>query len=99
MVLTWRRPTTARQASNVPQRKNRTPIILDVMMPGLNGFEVCKCLKKDKITKNILVVMLTSLAGEKDLSKGLEQGANCFITKPFNVADLLFEVKSAMGQS
>jgi two-component system alkaline phosphatase synthesis response regulator PhoP len=73
-------------------------ILLDILLPGLNGFEVCKHLKKDKETKDIPIIMLTSLAQEKDLSKGLEEGASCFITKPFNPADLLYEIKTAMDR-
>jgi len=73
-------------------------ILLDIILPGLNGFEVCKHLKKDKETKDIPIIMLTSLAGEKDLSKGLEEGASCFITKPFNPVDLLYEIKTAMDR-
>ena len=71
-------------------------VLLDIIMPGLNGFEVCKRLKENDKTKDIPVIMLTALAGEKDLSKGLEEGANCFIIKPFSAVDLLHEIKTAM---
>ncbi len=71
-------------------------ILLDIIMPGLNGFEVCKRLKENELTKEIPVIMLTALAEEKDLSKGLEEGASCFITKPFSAVDLLHEIKTAM---
>ena len=73
-------------------------ILLDIILPGLNGFEVCKHLKKDQETKDIPIIMLTSLAQEQDLSKGLEEGASCFITKPFNPADLLIEIKTAIDK-
>ncbi|MFO7979629.1 MAG: response regulator [Candidatus Aminicenantes bacterium] len=71
-------------------------VLLDIIMPGLNGFEVCKRLKENDKTKLIPVIMLTALAGEKDLSKGLEEGAVCFITKPFSAEDLLHKIKTAM---
>ena len=64
-------------------------------MPGLDGFKVCSRLKADEKTKDIPVIILTSLEEEKDLSKGLEQGAHCFIRKPFNSVDLLNEIKTA----
>jgi two-component system sensor histidine kinase/response regulator len=80
------------------EEENPNLIIMDVIMPEMNGFEACKHLKANPKTKDIPVIMLTSLANEKDLTKGLEQGANCFITKPFNVSDLLFEIKSALGE-
>jgi DNA-binding response OmpR family regulator len=71
-------------------------VLLDIIMPGLNGFEVCKRLKENDKTKDIPVIMLTALAGEKDLSKSLEEGADCFITKPFSAVDLLHVIKTAM---
>jgi two-component system cell cycle response regulator len=71
-------------------------VLLDIIMPGLSGFEVCKRLKENDKTKDIPVIMLTVLAGEKYLSKGLEAGADCLITKPFNAVDLLDEIKKTM---
>ena len=73
-------------------------IILDILMPKINGFEVCKRLKERDETKDIPVIMLTALAKEQDVSKGLEEGADCFITKPFNSADLLDEIKTALTE-
>ena len=77
-------------------KHNPDLILLDILMPKLNGFETCKRLKENDKTKDTPVIMLTSLAQEKDLSKGLERGVCCFITKPFNPEDLLFEVQSAV---
>ncbi len=71
-------------------------IILDVLMPKINGFEVCKRLKESEITKDIPVIMLTALARDQDLSKGLQEGADCFLTKPFNSVDLLSEIKTVL---
>jgi len=73
-------------------------ILLDVMMPGMNGFEVCKRIKEGDKTKDIPVIMLTVLSQEQDLSKGLEEGASCFISKPFNIVDLLLEMKAIIGK-
>ncbi len=73
-------------------------ILLDILMPKLNGFEICSLLKKDKKTKEIPVIMLTALAEEKDLSSGLMEGAVCFISKPFSYNDLLQEVKITLGK-
>ncbi|MFH1771703.1 MAG: response regulator [Candidatus Omnitrophota bacterium] len=72
-------------------------ILLDVLMPELNGLEVCKLLKDNEKTKNIPVIMLTALADEEDAVKGLEEGARCYITKPYNLMDLLGEIKSALA--
>jgi DNA-binding response OmpR family regulator len=72
-------------------------ILLDIVMPELNGFEVTKRLKQNANTKDIPVIMLTVLAERSDVSKGLEEGARCFITKPFNAADLLLEIDAALS--
>ena len=58
-------------------------ILLDVMMPGMDGFEVCRRLKEDKATRGIPVIFLTALSEEEDEARGLELGAADYITKPF----------------
>jgi len=73
-------------------------VILDILLPKINGFEVCKRLKERDETKDIPVIMLTALAKEQDLSKGLEEGVDCFITKPFNPEDLLCEIKTVLTE-
>ena len=78
------------------QKEKPDLIILDILMPKINGFELCKRLKENEFTKDMPVIMLTALAREQDLSKGLKEGADCFITKPFNSADLLYEIKTAL---
>ncbi len=74
-------------------------IILDILLPGVNGFGINKQLKDKASTRNIPVIMLTALAQDKYLSKGLEEGAECFITKPFNPVDLLFEINQALAKN
>jgi sigma-B regulation protein RsbU (phosphoserine phosphatase) len=66
--------------------KKRLPdlILLDIMMPGMDGYEVCQKLKEIEITRNIPVIFLTALAKEGDEAKGLGFGAVDYITKPFN---------------
>ena len=71
-------------------------IILDVLMPDLDGFEVCKQLKESESTKDIPVIMLTALIKEEDLTKGLNEGASCFISKPFSIIDVLDEIRSVL---
>jgi twitching motility two-component system response regulator PilH len=63
-------------------------ILLDVVMPRLDGFNTCRKLKKDPATQNIPVVMVTSKDGESDQFWAERQGANGYITKPFNPAGL-----------
>jgi DNA-binding response OmpR family regulator len=81
------------------QKEKPDLIILDILMPRMNGFEMCKRLKENELTKNMPVIMLTSLAQERDLAKGLKEGADCFITKPFSSVDLLCEIKTAMQET
>ncbi len=69
-------------------------ILLDVMMPGMDGFEACKKLKEDNELAHIPVVMVTALSEKSDRLKGLEAGADDFITKPINDMALFARVKS-----
>ena len=59
-------------------------ILLDIMMPGLSGYDVCKILKDDVATRDIPIIFLTAMTGTEDEKKGLELGAVDFITKPVN---------------
>jgi two-component system cell cycle response regulator len=68
-------------------------ILLDVMMPGLSGFEVCRRLKDDQATQHIPVVLVTALDGRADRLAGLEAGADEFLTKPIDDAMLLARVR------
>ncbi|MCP4402680.1 MAG: two-component system response regulator [bacterium] len=61
-------------------------VLLDIMMPGINGYEVCRHLKENEATRTIPVIFITALSGEGDEAKGLELGAVDYITKPFKPA-------------
>lgn len=69
-------------------------ILLDVMMPKMDGYEVCRRLKGDEKTRLIPIVMLTALRDLEDRIKGIEAGADDFLTKPFNQSELKARVKS-----
>jgi signal transduction histidine kinase len=69
-------------------------ILLDVMMPDMDGYEVCKTLKSSPETKDIPVIFLTAKAEKEDLIKGFELGAVDYVTKPFNAPELLARVKN-----
>jgi diguanylate cyclase (GGDEF)-like protein len=71
-------------------------ILLDVMMPKLNGFEVCERLKSDPMTRVIPVIMVTALNEIEDKIKATESGADDFVSKPFNKLELLTRVKSLL---
>jgi two-component system, sensor histidine kinase and response regulator len=72
-------------------------VLLDVMMPRIDGFEVCRLLKADERTAFIPVLLVTSLDAREDRLKGIEAGANDFITKPIDSADLLLRVRNAVS--
>jgi two-component system, OmpR family, phosphate regulon response regulator PhoB len=69
-------------------------VLLDIMMPRLDGLEVCRQLKADPSTSGIVVVMLTAQAQERDRDRGLAAGANDYFTKPFSPLALLRMVES-----
>ncbi|MGR3319651.1 MAG: response regulator [Candidatus Anammoxibacter sp.] len=76
--------------------KNKKPsiIITDVVMPEMNGFEFCQRVKDDKSLSKIPVVLLTTLSDPYDIIKGLDCGADNFITKPYNEDDLLYRIQN-----
>ena len=72
-------------------------IFLDVMMPKMDGFEVCKALKSDNATNHVKVVMLTAMAQELDKAKAEEAGADFYFTKPFSPTALLNKVEELLS--
>jgi two-component system cell cycle response regulator len=76
--------------------ENPDLILLDVMMPDISGFEVCKRLAADKRTKLIPIILLTALIDSDNVKEGLDAGAFDYIKKPFNKAELLSRIKSAL---
>jgi DNA-binding response OmpR family regulator len=78
--------------------KNKTPdlIVLDLMLPDMDGFEICKMLKKDNRYSSIPVIMLTAKGGETDKVLGLELGADDYMTKPFSPRELVARVKAVL---
>ncbi|GAB4442851.1 MAG: response regulator [bacterium] len=71
-------------------------IFLDIVMPGMDGFQVCRILKEDPETARIPIVMITSLSDEESRIKGLAEGANEFLTKPVNRTELLVRTKNLL---
>ncbi|MBE0618246.1 MAG: response regulator, partial [Proteobacteria bacterium] len=72
-------------------------VILDVMMPKLDGFEVCRRLKTDEGTRRIPVIMLTAKREVPDKIRGLDTGADDYVTKPFNPQELMARVRSLLN--
>jgi len=72
-------------------------VILDVMMPGINGFEVLRRLKEDPGTEPIPVIMLTARTESDDALEGYDRGAQWYLSKPFDPAELLNYVNNVLG--
>jgi two-component system phosphate regulon response regulator PhoB len=73
-------------------------IVLDVMMPELDGLEVCKLLRRDPATAALPIIMLTARAGEIDRVLGLELGADDYVTKPFSQRELVLRVRKLLAR-
>jgi len=71
-------------------------ILLDVMMPRLSGFEVCKKLRSEPETRELLVLMVTALNEPSDFERGVQAGADDFLTKPVNKVELLCRIRSLL---
>lgn len=72
-------------------------ILLDIMMPKISGFEVCKRLRADPATRDIAVIMITALDQPSDIDKAVVAGTNDFVTKPINKSELLLRVKAMLA--
>lgn len=71
-------------------------IILDLMLPGMDGLEVCKALKSERKTAAIPLIMLTAKSQESDKVLGLELGADDYVTKPFSLVELIARIKAVL---
>ena len=89
---------TGEEGLETVRSKRPDLVILDIMMPGIDGLEVCKILRANKDTKNIPILMLTAKSSEVDQILGLELGASDYISKPFSVKVLLARVKNVFRQ-
>ena len=80
----------------VARKQHPDLILLDLMLPGIHGLDVCRIIKADANTEDIPIVMLTALGQEENIVKGLESGADDYITKPFSFKILLARIKSVL---
>ena len=81
--------------------KNQKPdmVILDIGLPDIDGFELCKTLRKDKVTKDYPIIMLTAKGEDRDKIEGLKLGADDYITKPYNADELILRIKNLLTRS
>jgi phosphate regulon transcriptional regulator PhoB len=87
------------QAVKILQREKPNLIILDLMLPGLSGLELCKILRERPETAQLPILMLTAKAGEADKVVGLEMGADDYLTKPFSPREMVARVRAILRRS
>ena len=89
--------TDGNQALEAIQREQPALVLLDVMMPGKTGFEVCQAVRADPALDGVRILMLTAKGRETDVSKGLALGANAYMTKPFSTRELVQKVAELLA--
>lgn len=87
------------RALQIARAKAPDLIILDLMLPGIQGIEVCKRLRRDPATAMVPIIMLTAKGDEIDRVLGLEVGADDYVTKPFSVKELMARVKAVLRRA
>ena len=93
--------TAADGAEGVEVAKKQLPelVLLDVIMPRMNGFEACRALRDDERTRDIPVLMITTRSEMQNVLKGYESGCNEYITKPVDRSELVTKVRSYLDRS
>ncbi|EHI98383.1 two component transcriptional regulator, winged helix family [Clostridium sp. DL-VIII] len=87
------------EAVKIAKAEKPNLLLLDLMLPGIDGFDVCKEIKRDNEMKKTSIIMLTAKGEELDKILGLELGADDYITKPFSVRELLARVKAVLRRT
>ena len=86
-------------AVKLAKEENPRLMLLDLMIPGLDGYDVCKAIRSDNDSKDISVIMLTAKGEELDKILGLELGADDYMTKPFSIRELLARIKAVLRRT
>jgi len=85
------------EALQAVQRERPALVLLDVMMPGKSGFEVCQAIRADEALSQTKIVLLTAKGRDTDVAKGLALGADAYITKPFSTKELAQRVRELLA--
>ena len=80
-------------------KQNPNLILLDLLLPGIKGLDVCRVLKSDVNTSKIKIIMVTALGQEENIVKGLETGADDYVSKPFNMSILLARISAVLRRN
>jgi DNA-binding response OmpR family regulator len=86
------------EALRLARKLSPALVVLDVMMPRLDGYEVARRLREDEATRGIPVILLTALAHEADVARGFESGADDYLRKPFSPQELAARVQAVLGR-
>ncbi|MCG3175148.1 MAG: Alkaline phosphatase synthesis transcriptional regulatory protein PhoP [Candidatus Omnitrophica bacterium] len=90
---------TGEEGLEMARTKSPSLVVLDLMLPGIDGLEVCRLLRAERTTRTLPVLMLTAKGSETDQVVGLELGANDYITKPFSVKVLVARVRNLLRRA
>ena len=85
------------EALELIRRERPALVLLDVMMPGKNGYEVCQAVRADEALAGIKILMLTAKGRDTDIAQGLGVGADGYLTKPFSTQELAARVREMLG--
>ena len=88
--------TSGTEAFELAKQETPSLILLDIVMPEVDGYDTCKMLKEEASTKDIPIIFVTALTEDLDKKKGLQMGAEDFVTKPFNSRALAERVEVAL---
>lgn len=88
-----------KQGISLAKKNNPDIILLDLMLPDIDGFDVCKLLKNNELTDRIPIIMLTAKSREADKVAGLELGADDYLTKPFSPRELIARIKAVLRRT
>ncbi|MBN1819575.1 MAG: response regulator transcription factor [Prolixibacteraceae bacterium] len=86
--------TDGRKGLETAREKDADLILLDIMLPGINGFEICRKLKKEK--PELPIIMITARNSEMDKVSGLDTGADDYVTKPFSIPELMARIRAVL---
>lgn len=90
------RATNGQECLRIVREEKPDLVLLDIMMPNMSGYEVCKALRADDQTRDIPIILVTALHEMADVELGMDVGANDFLTKPVNRVDLLTRINTLL---
>ena len=86
-----------RQALDMIRRERPNLVLLDAMMPGMSGFDVCEAVRDDEQARETRILMLTAKGRETDVARGVGAGADAYVIKPFSTRDLMQKVREMLA--